>query len=644
MVERLDSRLGIFFKRTVLILVDVVFLNFAAYLSVGLRFDFNLSNVYVQSILARMPLVTIASILIFWLFSLYNSVWEFVSIYELMQVFFATVFAVGIGYLFDTLFNNLLPRTSYIIMWPLMMMFIGGSRFAYRGVRRILLELYSMRRDKKHVLIVGGGKMGTIMIKDLINNAYRYGKPVAVVDDAKEKQGKRVSGIMICGTCGDISEVVEKYQIDEILICLPSASVERQKEIINIAMKTGRSVKITPSVYEMTSSDFSFRKMRNVEISDLLSRPEVKLDPEICAYMKDQVILVTGGGGSIGSELCRQAARYNPKQIVIFDIYENNAYDLMNEMKELYRDSVDIRVIIGSVRDLSRLEQVFEEFSPSVVFHAAAHKHVPLMEDSPCEAVKNNVFGTYNAAVCADKYNVKKFVLLSTDKAVNPTNVMGATKRITELVIQYMSRHSRTCFAAVRFGNVLNSNGSVIPLFKRQIESGGPVTVTHRDITRYFMTIPEAAQLVVQAGGIAKGGEVFVLDMGQPVKITDLAENLIRLSGYTPHVDIKIEFTGLRPGEKLYEELSMSEENAFRVTTKNKKIFITKPVEMDDRKFMDALDDLHYIDNYNVRFKLKNLVPNYKENGEIVAFAKQEPQAASKSLGLHEQKAQSAAI
>ena len=390
----------------------------------------------------------------------------------------------------------------------------------------------------------------------------------------------------------DIPRLVKEYHIDRIIFCILSASLEQKKRILDIAITTGCNVKVAQSIHGSLKSDISSNKIRDVDVADLLSRPEVSLDQNICSYIIDQNVLVTGGGGSIGSELCRQVARYHPKQIVIFDVAENSAFDIYNELLDTYGQDIDLKLRIGSVRDIKRLEQIFREFQPSIVFHAAAHKHVPLMEDSPCEAVKNNVFGTLYTAKVASRYNVSRFVLLSTDKAVNPTSVMGATKRITEMVIQAVNWHNKTIFTAVRFGNVLGSSGSVIPIFKKQIEKGGPVTVTHPDVTRFFMTIPEAAQLVVQAGGLAKGGDVFVLEMGEPVKILDLALNLIRLSGLEPEKDIMIEFTGLRPGEKLYEELSYQEEEKNREITQNRKIYMTPPIEFDTKVFRGQLDEL----------------------------------------------------
>ena len=460
-------------------------------------------------------------------------------------------------------------------------------------------------------MIVGAGFMGNFIIDELRNGHYREGRPVIALDDNPAKYKKRINGVKIVGICDDLPRLTEKYKIDEIIFCIPSAAPARRRDLVNLAMGTKANVKISPSVQEFWENGNGAQRIRNVEISDLLSRPEVTLDKKICRYLIGKTILVTGGGGSIGSEICMQVARYNPDKIVIFDIYENCAFELFNALNEKYNGERDVYVRIGSVRDTKRLDEVFAEFHPDVVFHAAAHKHVPLMETSPCEAVKNNVFGTYNVAVAADKFKVPKMVILSTDKAVNPTNVMGATKRLTEIIIQYMNTVSQnTRYAAVRFGNVLGSHGSVIPIFQHQIAQGGPVCVTHKDITRYFMTIPEAAQLVCQAGGLALGGEVFVLDMGEPVKIMDLAKNLIRLSGFTEG-EIPIKITGLRPGEKLYEELAMEEEMQSRQRTANKKIFVTQPVEIDKVRFAAMLEYLANITPETVRTVLMRYVPNY---------------------------------
>ena len=461
-------------------------------------------------------------------------------------------------------------------------------------------------------MVVGAGEAGAMIIKEFQNSRYLDQKVCCVIDDNEAKQGKYLRGVKIMGGRDDIRYLAHELQIDEIIVALPSASQSQVKEILQICQETGCELKVLPGLYQMINGEISVSKLRKVEIEDLLGREPIKLQVDsVMGYVAGKVILVTGGGGSIGSELCRQIVAHKPKRLIIVDIYENNAYDIQQELKRKSPE-LDLVVLIASVRNTHRMNSIFETYQPDIVYHAAAHKHVPLMEDSPNEAIKNNVFGTYKTAKAADKYGVKRFVLISTDKAVNPTNIMGASKRICEMIIQMMNNHSKTDFVAVRFGNVLGSNGSVIPLFKKQIEQGGPVTVTHPEIIRYFMTIPEAVSLVLQAGALAKGGEIFVLDMGEPVKILDLAKNLIRLSGYKPFEDIPIEFTGLRPGEKLYEELLMSEEGLRE--TENELIHIGKPIEFDEEKFRRELEELRKIadqDSEAIRQKVQEIVPTY---------------------------------
>lgn len=553
-------------------------------------------------------------------FRLYKSIWAFAGTTEIVSCAKASICDAAILYLFDKVIFNLilgktiLPAYAYVLNFVFIMFCTCAPRIGYRMLRSEFksLILSSSEKYAKRVMIVGAGYTGNTVIDDLKANRKEKCVPVVAVDDNPAKKGKRIKGVKIAGNVDEIPQIVEEYNVEEIYICIPSASKQRINEIVKITTSTGRETKITPSIEEMINNNNpSSKRIRKVEITDLLSRDEVKLDIAVCKYLIDTTILVTGGGGSIGAQICHQCARYNPKTIVIFDIYENCAFELENELKAMYGNKINIQVRIGSVRDTNRLDEVFEEFHPDVVFHAAAHKHVPLMEDSPCEAVKNNVFGTYNVAITADKFKVPKMVILSTDKAVNPTNVMGTTKRIGEIIVQYMNSISKnTQYAAVRFGNVLGSHGSVIPIFKKQIEEGGPVCVTHPDITRYFMTIPEAAQLVCQAGGLAKGGEVFVLDMGEPVKIMDLAENLIKLSGFTVD-EIGIKITGLRPGEKLYEELAMDSEMETRQRTANEKIFVNQPMVIDTKEFEEMLESLRDIDDDNVREKLMKIVPNY---------------------------------
>lgn len=570
--------------------------------------------------------VTAIFIVLYYAFKIYSSMWEYAGIREVWNVALATIIGGISGIAVDLILSSIGGAASklnngcfdayfYVFGTLVAIILVAGMRILYRLVRRYYREK-SLEKDEKldRVMIVGAGDMGMIIINELEVNNYSRGKPIIAVDDNPLKVGKRIRGIPVNGTCDQIPELAKKYDINTIIMCLPSVGSERQTEILRIAVKTGCKLKTSPSLLEMTDTSNGGR-IRDVNITDLLSRPEVELNRDVCGYLKDQIVLVTGGGGSIGSELCRQVSKYHPKKIVVFDIYENNAYLLKQQLDAYHKGNPEIDIRIGSVRDPKRLREVFDEFHPSIVFHAAAHKHVPLMEDSPKEAVKNNVFGTFNVASIAVEYNVKRFVNISSDKAVNPANVMGATKRITEMIVQYFERKCKnsTIFAAVRFGNVLGSSGSVIPIFTEQIKNGGPVMVTHPDITRYFMTIPEAAQLVVQAGGLAKGGEIFVLDMGEPVKIVTLAENLIMLSGYKPYTEIEIKFSGLRPGEKLYEELVLDEESDERKMTANNKIFVTKPVNMDDELFEKELEKLKDADENEVRGIIKEIVPNYHE-------------------------------
>lgn len=618
------SRFSLTQKRALLMVADLLSVNFAYLLTLFFYFEGQNPFYSAKQLVIRAVVITVVHLVLFIAFGLYNSIWHFAGMYELAQCFAAVSIGQVLCLIYDYVVWTLwMPGKDfvwgyYLFIWMLTFACVGGMRVLYRVLRRFSSRSLRNRRNGNRIMIIGAGEMGNIILNELKADEYRKGVPVVIVDDSIGKQGRRMHGVPVRGGCDKIPEISARYNVDTIIYCIPSASEERQREILEIAMKTGCQLKKSPTMQELVSANGAVKKIRDVEIADLLARPEIKLDTEVCSYLKDQVVLITGGGGSIGSELCRQAALYAPKKIVLFDIYENNVFELRNDMNSIYHGNPEIVIRIGSVRDMKRLQDVFEEFHPSVVFHAAAHKHVPLMEDSPCEAVKNNVFGTFNAAACAEQFGVKKFVILSTDKAVNPTNVMGATKRITELIVQYFNRYSSTThFAAVRFGNVLGSNGSVIPIFKKQIAKGGPVTVTDARMTRYFMTIPEAAQLVVQAGGLAKGGEVFVLDMGQPVKILSLAEQLIRLSGFEPYRDIDIVFSGLRPGEKLYEELSMDQENADRQMTSNNKIFVTTPFRQDDVEFLQQLEDLKHADAENVRDCLRAILPNYVDN-EVV--------------------------
>ena len=608
-------RVGVALLDALIINLAFILANLIEYYPDTIKYD------VIQTLIGRSFYTTALFIIIYAFFGLYNSLWEYAGLHEMVRCacagILSTLVCLAADFICDSfdLFNvNTFSLSIYFTSMLVIIAASGCLRLTYRVIRRTrkARSAGSRRGAGKRVMIIGAGDMGLIILKELETTAFSIGKPVVFVDDNPLKFGKRVEGIPIMGGCEKIPELAKTYNIDEIIYAIPSASAQRKSEILKFAIQTGCSLKTSPSLQEINEKNFNEPTIRNVEITDLLARPEVLLNTDICSYLKDQTIMVTGGGGSIGSEICTQVARYKPAKVIIFDNYENNAFVLKNKLDRKYQGKVQFFIRIGSVQDPARLDEVLTEFKPSVIFHAAAHKHVPLMEDSPCEAVKNNIFGTYNTAKAALEHNVSKFVILSTDKAVNPTNVMGATKRVTELIIQYFERQNTgTHFAAVRFGNVLGSNGSVIPIFKEQIANGGPVTVTHKDITRYFMTIPEAAQLVVQAGGIAKGGEIFVLDMGEPVSITSLAEKLITLSGYKPYEDIKIEFTGLRPGEKLYEELTLAEEESEMQLTANDKIFVLPPVDFDSKKLEEGLERLKEANRQNVRTLLLDLVPNF---------------------------------
>lgn len=603
-----------------LILIDAVLVNLS--IIVGLFLRFSLDETYLKipqddmnKYLSTAVIITVIFIAVFYFFKLYTSLWRYASVRELISIFAAASIATIICYIYGLVFNIQMPRSIYIISWMLVMLLVGGVRFSYR----IFWVSYFWNKKGsaviRNVLVVGAGAAGARIIKEMQQNKELGYYPIGIVDDNKYKHGKFINNVRVMGGRDDIERIVRHRRIDEIVIAMPSVPQYKKNEIINICKNVKCKVRILPGINDMYDGISSISRLRDIDIEDLLGREPVKLDMEnIEQYIRGKSILVTGGGGSIGSELCRQIVRFNPRTLIIFDIYENNAYDLQNELKFLYPE-LDLRVLIGSVRDRQRLEDVFSEYRPNVIFHAAAHKHVPLMEVNPGEAIKNNVFGTLNTVLCADKYGVERFVLISTDKAVNPTNVMGATKRICEMIIQAIDKHSKTGFVAVRFGNVLGSNGSIIPLWKKQIEKGGPVTVTHPEINRFFMTIPEAAQLVIQAGIMARGGEIFVLDMGTPVKIADFARDVIRLSGFEPDRDIKIVFIGLRPGEKLYEEVLMAEEGLKR--TAHEKIFVGTLSDIDYDTLLKEIDSLENIVNEQpdmIREVLKRVVPTYKPN------------------------------
>ena len=597
----------------ILMAADVFALCLASFLGLFVRFDLNISRVppeYARAALEFLPYYILASLVIFFLARMYSTMWSVAGVREALHVVAACGLASLVQIAGMVLLQLSVPRSFFLVSFAALCAEELGIRLSYR----VVISLFGNHSKKaaKRIMIVGAGTSGSVILKEMTTSSLVNGCVVCFVDDDKNKAGKFLNGVPVAGNRNDIPRLAEEYKIDEIYIAIPSASAKERKAIIEICRETGCQVKILPGIYQLINGEVSIAKLRNVEIEDLLGRDPIRVNlDEIMGYVSGKVVLVTGGGGSIGSELCRQVASHNPKQLIIFDIYENNAYDIQLELKEKYPD-LDLVVLIGSVRNTHRIETVFEKYRPDIVYHAAAHKHVPLMEDSPNEAIKNNVFGTYKTAKAADKYGTSRFVLISTDKAVNPTNIMGASKRMCEMVVQMMNARSKTDFVAVRFGNVLGSNGSVIPLFKKQIEQGGPVTVTHPDIIRYFMTIPEAVSLVLQAGAYARGGEIFVLDMGEPMKILDLAKNLIRLSGYTPDVDIPIVFTGLRPGEKLYEELLMNEEGM--QDTPNKLIHIGKPIEFDMERFEGQLEELYVTANEDgdgIREDVMRIVTTY---------------------------------
>ncbi|MFZ7131646.1 MAG: polysaccharide biosynthesis protein [Eubacteriales bacterium] len=554
----------------------------------------------------------IIKIILFYVFNIYNTLWKYASIEELMKIIAVNILGSLVSYKIFTMIDSTI--TIYFVMgiFLLDIIFTGGIRVAYRTVRRI--KNYSQFSVKtSNVIIVGAGAGGATIMQEYKNNPILDSRLIGFVDDDSNKRGKYINGLKILGKVKDIESIVREYKVDEIVIAMPSVSRKRIKQIITECKKTHCNIKILPNLAELVDDKYFTQQIRDVEIEDLLGRDMVDLNiKEISGYIEHKKILVTGGGGSIGSELCRQIAKYNPKELIILDIYENNLYELQNYLKRKV-PNLKLTVLIASVRDKSRVYDIVQEFKPDIVFHAAAHKHVPLMEDSPIEAIKNNVFGTHNVAQACNQFGVQQFVLISTDKAVNPTNIMGATKRLCEMLVQSMDKISKTRFVAVRFGNVLGSNGSVIPLFKKQIMEGGPVTVTHPDIIRYFMTIPEASELVIQAGAMAKGGEIFVLDMGEPVKIVNLAEDLIRLCGYEPHKDIPIEYVGLRPGEKLYEELLLDEEGI--ESTKHTKILIGKPMDIDYKivlRNLSVLQDAIDHNSTDIKQIMMKIVHTYK--------------------------------
>ena len=601
-----------------LVTADAVIVNLAAVVTLLIRFSIDGMTVwnsafewYLKLYLGYAVINTVVTIVMFALFNLYNSLWEFAGYNELVRIGCASVASAFVNFvLMMVIEDSRMPLSFPIVYSMLLAAGTGTLRLIYRALRRKRADRSTA--EKKRTMLIGGGQAGAMVLREFRYSAHSENKVVCVIDDDRSKWGNFIQGVKIVGGKESIVSAAEKYNVEEIILAIPSASRRQKLDILEICHATGCKLRTLPGLYQLANGEVSIQKIREVDIEDLLGRDIVKIDlNEVAGYIKDKVVLVTGGGGSIGSELCRQAATQTPKTLIIFDIYENNAYELQMELRRQHPE-LDLVVLIGSVRDKGRVDYVFDKYRPDIVCHAAAHKHVPLMEDSPLEAIKNNVFGTYNVAEAADRYGARRMILVSTDKAVNPTNVMGASKRICEMVVQMWNGRSKTEYVAVRFGNVLGSAGSVIPLFRRQIKEGGPVTVTDKNVIRYFMTIPEAVQLIFQAGAYAKGGEIFVLDMGEPVRIDDLARNMIRLSGLEPDLDIPIVYTGLRPGEKLYEELLLSGEGMQK--TANDLIYIGGEAPFDEALLSEKLtelSELHEGEEMLLRTKISELVPTY---------------------------------
>lgn len=602
---------------SLLLLYDIAVILLAEYGALLIRFEFRPSAIkpeFIEELIHYSPINIVLTLVIFALFSLYDSLWRYASVTELLNLTLACIISSMAQVVGTYMMQHHMPRSYYILYLLLLFPMMAGGRFSYRLLRILRQKLYTDNlKQPIYTMVIGAGDAGTVIIREMKASYHLSNQVVCAIDDNPEKKGSRILGVPIVGNRKDIPAAVKKYKIQEIVVAIPTMKPQDKKELLEICKDTGCKLRLLPGVYQLINEEVSVSSLREVEIEDLLGREPVQVDLDsVLQYVQGKRVLVTGGGGSIGSELCRQIASHRPGLLVILDIYENAAYDIQQELKHEYPD-LNLVVLIASVRNTHRINSIFEKYRPQLVYHAAAHKHVPLMEDSPNEAIKNNVFGTLNTARAAEANGCQRFILISTDKAVNPTNIMGASKRICEMIIQCLNQTSRTEFAAVRFGNVLGSNGSVIPLFKKQIEQGGPVTVTDKNIIRYFMTIPEAVSLVLQAGVYARGGEIFVLDMGEPVRIDDLARNLIKLSGLQPDVDIPIVYTGLRPGEKLYEELLMDEEGLKK--TAHEKIFIGKPIAFDSEKFMDQLKALKleaYKDGDHIRESVGKIVQTYR--------------------------------
>ena len=610
-------------RAAAIMVMDVLCTAGSFFFGLWFRADFQFGEIrvdHLQGFLSAIGPWCAITILVYLIFRLYSSIWAFVGTSEMFRIAGAYLVLGVVGVLVFRFDGTIMPRSSQLVGFLFSFASCVGIRFSYRlwlAAHRRLSQM-AHAAGVKNVMLIGAGEAGRQLAAEYANSRIQSTNLACVIDDNPVKLHKKLEGVPIVGGRNDIPEMVRRYKIDKIIFAIPACPAKNRKEILDICSTTGCEVQTLPGIRQLVSGEVSVSKLRKVDPQDLLGREPIKVNlNEIFDYISGKVVLVTGGGGSIGSELCRQIAGANPRQLIIFDIYENNAYDIQMELRRKFPE-LNLEVLIGSVRNTSRVDYLVRTYKPDLIFHAAAHKHVPLMEDSPNEAIKNNVFGTYKMAKAAAKYHVKRFVLISTDKAVNPTNIMGASKRLCEMVVQMMNRESDTEFVAVRFGNVLGSNGSVIPLFRKQIADGGPVTVTHPDIIRYFMTIPEAVSLVLQAGYYAHGGEIFILDMGEPVKIDTMARNMIRLSGYEPDVDIKIEYTGLRPGEKLYEELLMKEEGMQE--TANNLIHIGKPIEMDDEKFkeqLDRLDKACKLEVGNIKDIVEQIVPTYRRKVEV---------------------------
>lgn len=620
--KRKPFNVKLFYRRTCLIIYDIISVILASYLAIILRYEFRMDEIprhFMNPIEQVMPLNIVVTLAIFYFFRLYNSLWAFAGETELQNIVVSCVLSTIVNSICLQFFkttSQAVPKSYYFFYLFLLITCIFSSRFSYRFFRSLK---HKQQNKKNHisVMVIGAGEAANVIIKEIVNSNFSTMVIKCIIDDDKGKWGRYIQGIKVVGGRDKIVECADVYDVDEIIVAMPSASRAEIRKILEICKDTNCKLRSLPGMYQLVNGEVNVSKLRDVEVEDLLGRDPITVDlNSILGYVQGKVVLVTGGGGSIGSELCRQIATHKPKQLVIVDIYENSVYDVQQELKGKYPE-LDLVVLIASVRNTNRMNYIFSTYHPDIVYHAAAHKHVPLMEDSPTEAIKNNVFGTFKTAQAAAMSGVRRFVMISTDKAVNPTNIMGASKRICEMIIQTFDKHYETEFVAVRFGNVLGSNGSVIPLFRKQIAAGGPVTVTHPDIIRYFMTIPEAVSLVLQAGAYARGGEIFVLDMGEPVRILDLAQNLIKLSGYRVGEDIKIEFTGLRPGEKLYEELLMDEEGM--KDTANKMIHIGKPIELDEHEFFRQLKELKdecQIESSDIRPLIKKIVPTYHHTGK----------------------------